>query len=266
MRIDGKEIAQQILKKLKQKVDVLKKRGITPALSIILIGDNNSSLSYIKQKKLKGEEIGAKIQLFHFKSITQTALISLINKLNSNRQVHGIIVQRPLPADIDRDKISFAINPEKDVDGLNPTSRFDAPVGLAILEILGSIGISDLKNKKITVLGKGETAGGPILRVLQKHHIKPWVIDSKTRNPEDIIKSSDVIISAVGKENIINPKLLNKNQILIGVGLFSKNGKLKGDYDVSEIEEKVKYFTPTIGGVGPVNVALLMKNLVSATY
>ncbi len=264
MRIDGKKISQAILEKVKVETQELKNKGITPTLAIILIGESESSLSYIKQKRLKADEIGARIDLFHFPSITQTALISLINKLNADPAIHGIIVQRPLPQNINRDKIALAIAPDKDIDGFGLGSNFDPPVALAVVEILKSIGISDLKNKKITVLGKGETAGGPIINLLKKHGFNLEIIDSQTKNADEILKNSDIIISAVGKENVIKPNLLNKNQILIGVGLFSIDGKLKGDYDEAEVESKVKYFTPTIGGVGPVNVTFLMSNLVYA--
>jgi len=212
------------------------------------------------------EEIGASIKLFRFDSISEKKLLVLVEKLNNDPLVHGIIVQRPFPDNIDRDKVSILINPEKDVDGFSARSNFDPPVALAVLEILKSIGIEKLDNKKIAVIGKGETAGGPIIKLLNKHGVKPEIIDSQTKNPNELISSAEIIISAVGKENIINKSLLNSSQTLIGVGLFAKNGKLKGDYDEDIVSGKVKYFTPTPGGVGPVNVACLMQNLINASY
>jgi methylenetetrahydrofolate dehydrogenase (NADP+) / methenyltetrahydrofolate cyclohydrolase len=264
MKIDGKSIAEEILNSLTADVSALKEKNITPTLAVILIGNNESSKSYIKQKELKAAQIGAKIKLFHFQSLTQEKLLKLIDELNLDPKIHGIIVQRPLPLEIDRSVISLAVNPSKDVDGFNPQSNFDAPVALAVERILKSVKIDDLNNYKITVIGKGETAGGPIINYLKKNGLNPQVIDRKTENPGQIIKNSPIIISAAGKERVIKPEYLNKNQILIGVGLFQKDGKLKGDYEVSEIVEKVKYFTPTLGGVGPVNVSFLMKNLVGA--
>jgi methylenetetrahydrofolate dehydrogenase (NADP+) / methenyltetrahydrofolate cyclohydrolase len=264
MKIDGKEIAAKILNSLKPQVKQLKESGIIPKLAIILIGNDVSSQAYIKQKRLKAEEIGAGIKLYHFNEITQNKLIDLINKLNEDTKIHGIIVQRPLPEDIDKNLISRNISLEKDVDGFNDESIFSAPVALAVIEILNSIGIADLSSKKIVVLGKGETAGLPIIKLLDKMEVDFEIIDSQTDNRDKIITNANILISAVGKENIITPQLLNKNQILIGVGLYQKDGKLKGDYEVSEIEGKVKYFTPTLGGVGPVNVAFLLKNLLRA--
>lgn len=156
------------------------------------------------------------------------------------------------------------INSNKDVDGFSDESKLDAPVAEAVIEILKSIEINDLSKKKIVVIGKGETAGGPMIKLLDKMELDFEVIDSSTNNPDKLIKNAEIIISAVGKENILNPGLLNKNQILIGIGLLMKEGKLKGDYDPSEIENKVKYFTPTLGGIGPVNVSILMRNLIKA--
>lgn len=265
MKIDGRQIASGILDSLKPQVEKLKQKGIVPTLAIILIGNDENSKSYIKQKQLKADEIGAQIKLFHFESTSEEELLNLIDKLNADVSIHGIIVQRPLPAEFNREKISLAINPEKDVDGFNPQSSFDAPVAEAVIEILKSIGQTNLSNKKIVVLGKGETAGKPIINLLDKMELDFKVIDRSTENPDEEIRSADIIISAVGKEGVIKPEDLSSNQILIGVGLFPMDGKLKGDYEEAEVENKVAYFTPTLGGVGPINVACLLGNLISAT-
>ena len=266
MKIDGKTIAAEILDRLKPQVAELKRKGINPTLGIVIIGKDPSSHSFVKQKKLKADEIGAVVKIFQYDSVTEEELFKIIDKLNNDLSIHGIIVQRPLPENIDKNKISNLVDVKKDVDGFNPNSSFDAPVAEAVLEILKRIGEGDLSSKKITVIGKGETAGGQVIKLLKKQGLEPQIIDSQSTNPETLIKSADIIISAVGKEKIINPQILNKNQILIGLGLFSKEGKLKGDYDENEVEGKVKYFTPTLGGVGPVNVAFLMSNLVKASF
>lgn len=265
MKIDGRQIASGILEDLKPQVEDLKSKGINPTLAIILIGDDEASKSYIKQKQLKAEEIGAEIKLFHYNITSEVALLELIEKFNNDSSIHGIIVQRPLPDGFDKDKISHAVSIEKDVDGFNDESSFDAPVAEAVIEILKSVGETDITNKKIVVLGKGETAGGPIIKLLDKMEVNFEVIDRQTPSPDELIKNADIIISAVGKEGIIKAENLNSNQILIGVGLFSKEEKLQGDYEESEMENKVKFYTPTLGGVGPVNVACLMKNLIKAS-
>lgn len=265
MKIDGRQIAAGILENLKPRVEELKDSGITPTLAIILIGNNESSKSYIRQKKLKADEIGVDIKLFHFESTSQSELLELINKLNIDPLVNGVIVQRPLPQNLSRDQISKAISPEKDIDGFNPEPAFDAPVALAVVEILRSIGETDLSKRKIVVIGKGETAGGPVIRLLLKQGLNPTVIDSSTINPQSLEKQADILISAVGKERVFLPDVLSEDMVLIGIGLFiGTDGKLHGDYEDGEVENEVRLYTPTVGGVGPVNVACLMKNLIKA--
>lgn len=270
MKIDGKEIAADILKDLKSRVEKLKEKGITPHLYIILLSDDPSSASYVKQKLLRGEEIGVKITVDKENpQITTGSLIGKIVKLNTDSSVHGVIVQRPMPEHLDEKKIEEAIVSEKDVDGFNPDSKFGVPVALAVLEILKRISNQKLeewlKSKNITVVGRGLTAGRPIINTLEKMGIKPQVISSGTTNREKILRNSDIIISAVGKPEIISDKDLKKGVILIGVGLhLEKDNKFHGDYDEEEIKDIASFYTPTPGGVGPVNVAMLMKNLVEA--
>lgn len=263
-KIEGTKIASEILSELKPEVKSLNKNGITPTLAIIQIGEDESSNAYIKQKKLKAEEIGVKIKLFHYNSTTQEELEDTIARLNEEKDIHGIIVQRPLSKGFDSEEISKLINVEKDVDGFNDNSNFDAPVAVAVLKILSSVNITDIKKKKIVVIGKGETAGGPIIKLFDKKGLKFSAIDSKTTKNEEQIKNSDIIISAVGKKNIIKGEWLSRNQTLIGVGLSLVDGKLIGDYVEDEVKNNVKFYTPRIGGVGPVNIALLMKNVIMA--
>ena len=266
MKLDGKQIAQEILENLKPQVENLKNRGVVPTLAIILVGDDKASQSYIKQKELKAAEIGAQIKFFHFDTTSQEDLLNLIDKLNRNNDVHGIIVQRPLPKDFDRDKISQAIDIKKDVDGFNSASTFDAPVAQAVVKLLHVAGVEEITDKRIAVIGKGETAGGPILRLLKEMGARPEIIDRSTPDPDESIKNAEIIISAVGKEGVLDSELLNQEQILIGVGLYmGEDGKLHGDYKEEDVEGKVKAYTPKLGGVGPVNVAFLMQNLVEAS-
>lgn len=269
MKIDGKLIASEILEDLKKRVDVLKEKGIIPHLYVILLINDTATLSYIKQKKLKSEEISAKITIDEINpNITTDRLLEKIKELNKDKFVHGIIVQQPLPKNLDNEKIINAINIQKDIDGFNPGSKFKIPVGLAVLEILRKIHNKNFRNwlisQQITVLGKGLTAGGPIIKTLHEFGIKPNVISSKTENSEGILNNSDIVISAVGKESVVKRDNLKKGVILIGVGMHNESGKLKGDYEESDIENTASYYTPTPGGVGPVNVSMLMKNLVEA--
>lgn len=260
MKINGKVIAAKILEDLKNQVQKL---NVKPHLAIILIGNDPASIAYIGQKDLKAEKINAKTIIKHLPSgISQSDLISAIQQFNNSNNVHGIIVQRPLPLHIDSQKIRLAIDPGKDVDGFHPNSKFQPPIALAILEILKS---ESLKNKNIVVMGKGKTGGQPVIQMFKKMGIEPTVIDSKTENPKALTKNSDIIVCAVGKSNVLKPDMIKNGAILISIGLHKgSDGKLHADYNEEEIKDIASFYTPTPGGVGPVNVAMLLKNLVMA--
>lgn len=265
MKIDGKAIAQHILDDLKGRVATLKKKGATPHLVIILIGDDPASKAYVNQKELKVNVIGAKVTINQLPStITQAKLLATIQQYNNDNNIQGIIVQQPLPPHIEGPTITSAIDPKKDVDGFHPQTKYEMPLAQAVIRILEEFA-SDFKQKGIVIIGKGETGGGPIMRKLRTLNIEPKIIDSKTINPELITKNADIIISAVGKPSIVTPDAIKKGVVLISVGLHKgKDGKLHGDYNEEEIKDIAAYYTPTPGGVGPVNVAMLLENLVRA--
>lgn len=269
MKIDGKIIASDILEDLKQRVEKLKEKNIFPHLYIILLSDDISSKSYVNQKILKSEKVGIKITLDRKSiNISNQELIKEINRLNNDMFVHGIIVQRPMPESLNEEAIAKAIIPEKDVDGFNPDSKFGVPVALAVLKMLETCHPKDFNNwliqQRICVIGKGITAGKPIINALQKLGIKPQIVDSKTENRSKILKESDIIISAVGKTDVFKSSEIKNNAILIGVGLHKGNDeKFYGDFG-QEVENTALFYSPTPGGVGPVNVSMLLKNLVKA--
>ena len=286
MRVDGQEIAKEILNNLKVKIEKLKVENIIPNLAIVLVGDNPASISYINQKKTALEAIGGYADIYSFKESAITDdIINTIIKIQSFKKINGLIVQLPLPKNLDTDKILKAIDPNCDVDGFLPNSHFTPPIAKAIDKILNFIfhyqinakqetslkENNDLKNwlksKIITVIGKGETGGKPINDWLNKNNLNHYELDSKTENINETLKSSDIIISAVGKENFqIREDQLKDNVILIGVGLRKNNeGKFIGDYDTNEIKFKALFYTSTLGGVGPINVACLLENLVLAS-
>lgn len=269
MRIEGRKISERILSNLKLRVKKLKAQNITPHLAIILIGNDPASVAYVRQKKIKAEQIGAKTTIEKLPPYTTTAhILQLLNDLNHLNNVHGIIVQQPLPASINIKKVTEVINPKKDVDGFRPKSKFKPPIALAILQILEEVrpqGIEWLKLKNITIIGKGQTGGKPVIQTLKQLGVEPLVIDSKTKNPKILTKTADIIISAVGKANIIKPEMIKQDVVLISIGLHKdRDGKLHGDYDEEKIKDIASFYTPTPGGVGPVNVAMLLKNLIDA--
>ena len=276
MKIDGRAIASNILGELKIKVLELKKRGIIPTMAVILIGNEESSNVYVRQKELKAQEIGATVKIFRFdETVTNEELEALIKKLDADQNIHGIILQRPAPAKIEVERLEELISRAKEIDGFGKDSLYTVPVAAAVFKILGevfgklneSISFNEwLKSQNIVAIGKGETAGQPIIDYLHKRGLEPIVVDSKTENINATIKNSDIIISAIGKRGAIDFSGLKKDVILIGVGLSSDDeGKTRGDYNEDELEQVASFYTPTPGGVGPVNVAFLLENLVEAT-
>lgn len=289
MLIDGKAIADQILTKLSKDVLTLKKRGITPTLAVMLIGDDPASLAYIKQKQKAADFIGARLVFSHQSSaISKTNFKNLVLQYNNDPNIHGIIIQRPIAKELgDVSNILPLIAPIKDVDGFLPNSPFSVPVAIAVEELLTAIYkytndkstnndlqisrfadstfSSWIKIKKVIVIGRGETAGKPISDHLIKLGYAPIIIHSHTPNPKELMKSANIIISCVGKEKVITSQNIKQGVILISVGIWRDvEGKLHGDYDETDIENKASYYTPTPKGVGPVNVACLMQNLVIA--
>ena len=280
MKIDGRQIATLITDQLKIHVTRLKK-NINPHLAVILVGDDLSSIAYINQKKRIAAEIGAQITVYHLPATTQTGeLRKLTFNLNLDLLVHGVIIQRPVPLDISKDQLDSMVTPDKDVDGFHPQTQFTPPIAAAVLKILewGSYDVCNnpesplkqnfcetfpswLQKQKILVIGRGETAGKPIAYTLTKMGVAFEVAHSKTTNLEELCLVANIIISCVGKRNILRHSMVSNKTILIGVGLHTENGKLKTDYDQEEIASKVAYYTPVPGGVGPVNVACLFENL-----
>jgi len=311
MIIDGRVIASEIKSRLTQKVLELSKKGITPQLAVILIGDDPGSAAYVRAKKRTGVEIGIQVTIYphqikpHEKmindsnhlSLDKKQLIVLVKRLNKDPSVHGIIVQRPLPIDIAKEKLDLLVTPEKDVDGFHPQTRFDPPIAMAVDKILQWVAhdvcnnpdsplkqpfcepyVQWLKKQKTLVIGRGETAGKPIAEYLVEKGAPIAVAHSKTDNLAELCRSSDVIISCVGKDSILRSTASSRNNgawivrrsmltnktILIGVGLHNEEGKLHTDYDLDEVNDLAAYYTPVPGGVGPVNVASLLENVVAA--
>lgn len=266
MRIDGKQIAEEIRSELKTRVEKLKDKGITPKIAIITLGDESSWASYVKQKIKVADELGIIAVLLTLEDADEEKLLKTIHEVDSDPKYHGIIVQRPMPSNINRQKVIDAISSEKDIDGFGTESPFQVPVWLAVKRIIEQTLGTKMQNihQNFVVLGKGETAGGPIVNGLKQLGFEPMLIDSKTQNPEAILQNADIIISAVGKSSVIKPENVKPDAILIGVGTHGEDGKLRGDYYDHEVEQKVKFYTPTPGGVGPVNLSFLFDNLVTA--
>lgn len=282
MRLSGKDIAEKIYRGLQSRVGELQKKNITPHLVVLLIGENPASIAYVKQKKQQGEAIGCKVTVINYaETVTTEELEKKVQELNDDATVHGILIQRPLPEQIDIANLELLTKPEKDVDGFHPESPYTFPIPLAVMHILEEVYknivhseqnvlntnnfIDWITTQKIVVLGKGPTGGQPVINYLQKLNLHPQMIDSKTQNREELLQQADIIISAVGKEEVLKPEELKPDVILIGVGILrGADGKLHGDYNEGAIEQIASFYTPTPGGVGPVNVAMLFDNVLTA--
>lgn len=276
MKIDGKLLAEKVLKEIRTELKSLPQ----VTLAIVTLGPEDAWEHYVKQKIKLAKELDIKAKLINIKESTEEKLIETIEKLNNDSTITGIIVQRPLTKHITGAKITYAVSPKKDIDGFIKNSYFKPPVWLAVKDILSEITRLEnknldefLKGRTVTVIGKGETAGQPVIDGLRELGLDPVVIDSRTPNKTKLLEDSDIIISAVGKPDVLKAEDLKQGVIVIGIGLhrdglpseaLAKLGKLKPDFDEEEVSKVAKYYSPTPGGVGPLNLAYLFKNLVSA--
>lgn len=273
MIIYGNEIADTVYTKLIPQIKLLKKRRIVPGLTIILVGNNPESISYVNVKKRAGERIGIKVVIVHLnKNASLKEIGDKIDFYNKDTNTHGLIIQFPA-GNLDNRLVADLVVAEKDVDGFNQNSKFSSPISeaaIAVLKHIHSVYIKrgDFKpwiiSQNITVAGIGFTGGEPVYKGIIKLNPQTQIIDTKTVNPYSIIKNSDILISCTGKERFINEKNCKKGAILLGIGIHREKGIVKGDYNTLDIENIAAFYTPTPKGIGPVNVACLLKNVVAS--
>lgn len=273
--LDGKKVAAEMYEKLKVEVANLKQEGITPKLVIILVGDSSASLSYIKSKRKAGEQIGIETEFLNYdpKEIDTEKLINKISELNNDSRVNGILVQLPLPAHINTPKIIKAIDPKKDSDGFTAynlgkmflSTEFEnlspcTPQG--IIKILESYKIA-VEGKEVVVVGKSNIVGKPIAIMLLNRGATVTICHSKTKNLAEHTKRADILIAAVGKQNLIKAEMVKDGSVVIDVGINrNEEGKIVGDVDFENVASKTSFITPVPGGCGPMTVACLMQNVV----
>ena len=282
MKIDGKKLAAHVLKDVAKDVKLLKKKKISPQLAVVLIGTNPASQSYVKQKIKAGAQCGIKVSVHHYKKTPSYQKIAeFIKQLKEDKNIHGIIIQRPVPTSLSAQSLTKLVGIVKDVDGFLPKSIHIPPLGLAVLKVCHYIYfeqvrkihaprlltpkplITTLKAINIVLIGRGETGGQPIAETLRSQRLHFVMLHSQSVM-DSYIREADVIISAVGKSNIIKPDLLKPTVWLLGVGVHKEKEQLVGDYNEAEIAKKSGFYTPTPGGMGPINVAYLMHNVVTA--
>lgn len=262
MILYGKPVAEKLEQDIKIEITKLAQENIKPFLAVILVGEDPASILYTRKKREKAENLGIGFRLYHLPLNTpEQHILDLVNLLNSNKEVHGLIIQLPLPENLDTAKILAAITPKKDIDGLNGGQT--PPAAAAVLEIINFYNI-DLMGKKIVLVGHGKLVGAPLEKILTAQGVEVLVCDSKTNDLKSVTLSADIIISGVGKPGLITPEMVRKEATVIDAGTAESKGSTVGDVDTS-VYEKVDSYTPVPGGVGPVTVACLMKNLIDAS-
>ena len=275
IKIDGKEIAQSVKDRVRKAVSELKNIGINPCLATVLVGDNQASATYVKNKHSACEEVGIITRDFKLKTeTTQSELNKIIDELNKDRSIHGILVQLPLPGQLDEFATTSRIFPLKDVDGLTPHNAGLLAMKKAALVACTPLGVMEmfdyhnieLSGKNIVLINRSNLVGKPLYHLLLARDATVITCHSKTKNIKEWCKMADIIITAVGDRNkfTLTPDMIKQGAIIIDVAISKHNEKLVGDADYEQIIQKASYATPVPGGVGPMTVAMLLKNTITA--
>ena len=274
--ISGTNLAKKLRAEIKEEATILQQRGITPTLAVVLVGDNKASKSYVNSKHkacLENNINSIKIELDE--NISTASLLNEIEKLNNDDNVHGILVQLPLPKHIDAEKILNAVSSLKDVDGFHPINVGKLVVGeaklipctpLGILEMIKSTG-EEIDGKLALVIGRSNIVGKPISTLLLQNNATVITAHSKTKNLDSLLEQADIIVSCVGSAHFLTGhEKVKETATIIDVGNNYKDGKLVGDVNLENFMGKVKYISPVPGGVGPLTITMLMRNTLVATY
>lgn len=272
--IDGKELAKKIRDNLKVEVAELKSRGITPKLAVIMVGNNKASEIYVRNKSKACDEIGIEFEEYiKDNNISQKELINLIDTLNNRKDIHGILLQSPIPENLNIRQAFNEIDYRKDVDGFNPINVGNLSIGedcfisctpYGVIKMLEEYNIN-LEGKRAVIIGRSNIVGKPLLQCLLNKNATVTVCHSKTKNIKEITKEADILIAALGKPKFVTEDMVKEDAVVIDVGINrSEEGKLVGDVDFETVSKKVSYITPVPGGVGPMTIAMLMNNVVKS--
>ncbi len=270
--IDGKKISQEIKDELREKMAELKQKGGSRCLAVIQVGDDPASSVYVNNKKKACEYIGIDSESYHLpEETTEKELLELIDELNRKPEVNGILVQLPLPKQIDENKILLAISPEKDVDGFHPVNVGNLSIGrpgfvsctpAGVIQLLKRSGI-EIEGKECVVLGRSNIVGKPMAMLLLRENGTVTVCHSRTKDLKEITKRADILVAAIGKPKFIDADYVKEGAVVIDVGIHrNENGKLCGDVDFESVAPHCAAITPVPGGVGPMTIAMLMNNCV----
>lgn len=272
--IDGKAVSASVKDSVKSETEMLASKGLEIGLAVVIVGNNPASRVYVNNKKKACEYVGFKSYEFALpEETTQKELLDLVEKLNNDKTVNGILVQLPLPDQIDEKAIINSISPEKDVDAFHPVNVGRIMIGdfnflpctpAGVMELIASTGV-DVCGKNCVVIGRSNIVGKPMAMLLLHKNGTVTVCHSKTKNLAEICRNADILVAAVGKADFVTSDMVKDGAVVIDVGMNRlENGKLCGDVSYQECFEKAGYITPVPGGVGPMTIAMLMKNTLTA--
>lgn len=272
--IDGKKLAKTTRENLRLEVEELKENGINPKLAVIMVGNNSASQIYVRNKSRACDEVGIEFEEYLLPTTTeQSELLNLIDKLNKQEDINGILLQSPIPDGLDINEAFRKISPEKDVDGFHPVNvgklvlgqdTFVSCTPYGIMRMFEAYNI-DLEGKNAVVIGRSNIVGKPMSHCLLNKNATVTICHSRTKNLAEIAKRADILVAAIGKAEFVKEDMVKEGAVIIDVGINrTEEGKLKGDVDFENVSKKASYITPVPGGVGPMTIAMLMNNVVKA--
>lgn len=268
--LDGKAISKIIKEEIKLEIAQWKEKGVEPKLAVILVGDDPASVIYAKSKQKAAEDMGMAFDLFSMPGDTPEAVVlDLIDRLNKDMEFHGIMIELPVPKHLSKEKIMAAVRPEKDVDGGHPINRGYILSGeeglfpatpLSCIELLLRSGV-EISGKHAVIVGRGETVGKPLLFLILKHNATVTICHSRTVDLGSFTRQADILISAVGKINIITKDMVKPGAVVVDAGINETAGRICGDVDFEKVKEIAGRISPVPGGVGALTTALIMRNV-----
>ena len=272
--IDGKAVSLQLKQQVKQECDKLKAKGVTPGLAVIIVGDDPASQVYVRNKERACEECGFySVKYALDADTTQDELNALVDKLNKDEKINGILCQLPLPKHLDDKEVINRIDPIKDVDAFHPVNVGAIMIGdynflpctpAGVMELIRSTGI-DVTGKKAVVIGRSNIVGKPMAMLLLHENATVEITHSKTLDLKSITKEADILVAAIGRAKFVTADMVKQGAVVIDVGMNrDENGKLCGDVDFENVKDKCSFITPVPGGVGPMTISMLMRNTLTA--
>ena len=272
--IDGKLVSRQVKERVANETSQLKEKGVTPGLAVIIVGEDPASQVYVRNKEKACEEVGFYSEKFALPAdTTQEELNALIMELNERKDINGILCQLPLPKHLDDKEVINLIDPIKDVDAFHPVNVGAIMIGdynflpctpAGVMELIHSTGV-DVAGKKAVVIGRSNIVGKPMAMLLLHENATVEIAHSKTLDLASVASSADILVAAVGRARFVTPDMVKDGAVVIDVGMNrDENGKLCGDVDYEAVKEKCSYITPVPGGVGPMTIAMLMQNTLTA--